>query len=145
MFKIKVKLLSESAKIPTRANPTDAGLDLYAAEGVYIRGGGTHQGVVDTGVAIEIPDGYVGLVFPRSSVGAKLNTTLSNSTGVIDSDYRGPIKVVLSNHSNMDVSFLAGDRVAQLVIVPILILDPVEVEQLTETGRGEGGFGSTGR
>lgn len=139
---LPVKLEHPDAVLPTRAHRTDAGLDLYSAETVIIKAGS--QGVVNTGISVAIPEGAAGFVFIRSSVGFKRNSTLSNSVGVIDSAYRGAIKVAITNHSNIDFEVRKGDRVAQIVIIPVLALNPISVNDLPSTDRGVGGFGSSG-
>ena len=101
--------------------------------------------MVPTGVAMEIPQGYAGLVFARSSMGAKRGLAPANKVGVIDSDYRGELRVVLHNHSGESQSIEPGERVAQLLIVPVLTPGFQETEKLSETNRGAGGFGSTGK
>ena len=141
-YNLRVKLLHEDAVVPTRAHQIDAGLDLYALEDVVVPY--QAQAVVRTGVAVAIPENVVGLVYVRSSIGFKHNVTLSNSVGVIDSTYRGEVKVALSNHSTSPFVVKKGDRIAQLVLTPILLATPIEVDELDETVRGEGGIGSTG-
>ncbi len=125
--------------LPQRANPTDAGADLRAAESLEIYPG--EQKLVDCGVAVKIPRSYAGFVFNRSSQG-KRGITIPHSVGVIDSDYRGNIKVILRNLSEDPYKIEKGDRIAQLVIVPILLCDFVDT--WNDTARGIGGFGSTG-
>ncbi len=125
--------------LPQRANPTDAGADLRAAESLEIYPG--EQKLVDCGVAVKIPRSYAGFVFNRSSQG-KRGITIPHSVGVIDSDYRGNIKVILRNLSEDPYRIEKGDRIAQLVIVPILLCDFVDT--WNDTARGTGGFGSTG-
>lgn len=144
---LKIRLTDKSL-MPTRSNPTDAGLDLRASEGKFINPG--KPTLIDTGVAVQIPVGFVGLVFSRSGL-AKHGVTLSNSVGVIDSDYRGNIMVsMMCNAENSaDVFIAKGDRIAQLVIVPIVlpqvwVVDEDDEEWLN-TSRGTGGFGSTGK
>ena len=140
---LKVKLLRDNAKPPHRAHELDAGLDLFSAQDTFTLA--PHcKGAVVTGVAVEIPPNHVGLVFVRSSIGFNLNTTLSNSVGVIDSDYRGEISVSLTNHGKKSVTINEGDKFAQLVIAPVLLPDVEVVDELSDTVRGEGGFGSTG-
>jgi dUTP pyrophosphatase len=129
----------DTAVIPTRANPGDAGLDLTATSVSFDEGKYTYG----TGLAVEIPEGYVGLLFPRSSI----NTTglhLANSVGVIDSGYRGEIKAVFYSHSSVE-SYQIGDRVAQLVILPCPQFEVEEVEELPDSVRGAQGFGSSGK
>lgn len=136
--------LNENAVLPTRAHEGDAGLDLYACESAHIGPG--ERWSIGTGVAVEIPDGHAGLVLPRSGLAKKNGITLVNSPGLIDAGYRGEIRVLLLNTDPAEVFRVApGDRIAQLVIVPIALAEPVEREALAESARGEGGFGSSGR
>lgn len=137
-IKVKIKRLSENAKLPTKAHPTDAGYDLYASSCHY-EDGMLHYG---TGVAVEIPAGYVGLVFPRSSI-ANTHLTLSNSVGVIDSGYRGEIKAKFRKGGSR--GYNVGDRIAQLIIMPYPEVTFEEVDELSESDRGVGGYGSSGR
>lgn len=119
-----------------------AGLDLFNnGEDVTIASG--DSAIVSTGTFFEIPEGYVGLVFVRSSIGFKYDCTLSNSVGVIDSDYRGEVKVKIKNLSGKEYTFKRGDRIAQIVILPC-INNFIQAEELNDTERGAGGFGSTG-
>lgn len=129
--------------MPTRAHPGDAGLDLRAAEEAHIGPG--ERWKVGTGIAVEIPGGHAGLVVPRSGLAERHGISLVNSPGVIDAGYRGEIGVILLNTDPAEIFRVApGDRIAQLVIVPVAELEPVEVEALTESERGTGGFGSSG-
>ncbi len=142
-MKIKAKLADPKLR-PVRAHATDAGADLRSVESVEIYPG--EQKLVDTGVAVMIPPNFVGLVFNRSSQG-KIGVQLANSVGVIDSDYRGNIKVLLKN--NGDDPYIINQfetRIAQLVIMPVLLADYVDThpEDWENTQRGTGGFGSTG-
>jgi dUTP pyrophosphatase len=141
--KIPVELLP-GAKAPVRAHPTDAGLDLFCH-------GETHWNIkpgekmrIHTGVMMAIPPGYAGFVYVRSGFGTENNTTLTNSVGVIDSDYRGEIMVTLTNHSDRFVTIEEGDKVAQIVIAPVFLGEVEVVDELDDTQRGSGGFGSTG-
>ncbi len=145
---MQYKLINSSAIhcMPTRANPTDAGLDLRALFEVTIHPNSV--ALIDTGIAVKIPVNHVGLVFQRSGL-TKHNITLANAVGVIDSDYRGQVLVALRNlNEETEFSVKAGDRIAQLVILPIVIPKLVEVnttkEDWNDTSRGSGGFGSTG-
>lgn len=126
---------------PYRANPTDAGADLVAKENTWLYNG--ERKLVKTGVAVEIPKGYVGLLIPRSSL-SKLGITMTNSIGVIDSDYRGELMASLMYHGEHCYEIQQGQRIVQLVIVPILLPEFNIVNKLDTTARGEGGFGSTG-
>ena len=141
---LQVKKLHPDAIIPTRAHATDAGLDLHALEEVTLSSVDKDPVVVRTGIATAIPVGAVGLVYIRSSLGFKHNITLANSVGVLDADYRGEIMVALHNSSNMPYTIKKGDRFAQLVITPALLISAQIVDELPETVRGKGGFGSTG-
>lgn len=143
---VKIKLLNERAVVPSYAHNTDAGLDLVATSRIYDKDGNITYG---TGVSVEIPEGYVGLVFPRSSI-SKKDLALSNSVGVIDSGYRGEIMAkfrptlpLAMRHyeSHYDI----GERVAQLIILPYPHIDFSVVDDLSSSERGEGGYGSTGK
>mgnify|MGYP003403545737 FL=1 len=135
--------LDDAATIPTRAHDGDAGLDLYALE--HVRIGPEERIAVRTGVAVEIPEGHAGLVLPRSGLARRHGISLVNSPGLIDAGYRGEIEVLIINNDPAVIFRAeAGDRIAQLVIVPVVIADPVEVESLSESERAEGGFGSSG-
>jgi dUTP pyrophosphatase len=136
--------LSEKAAVPTRAHAGDAGLDLYACEEAHIGPG--ERWSIGTGVALEIPEGHAGLVLPRSGLARKHGIALVNSPGLIDSGYRGEVRVLLLNTDPANTFKVeAGDRIAQLVIAPIALAEPVEVEALADSARGDGGFGSSGR
>jgi dUTP pyrophosphatase len=142
--KLRFALLTDSAKRPTRAHEGDAGLDLYAAEPAHIGPG--ERWSVPTGVAVEIPEGHAGLVLPRSGLAREHGIALVNSPGLIDSGYRGEIRVLLLNTDPAEVFRVQqGDRIAQLLVVGIAALEPVETEELAESARGDGGFGSSGR
>jgi dUTP pyrophosphatase len=138
------KRLHPQAALPARATPGSAGLDLSARLDSALTVPARGRAVVGTGIAAEIPAGTVGLVFGRSGLGIKRGITPANAVGVIDSDYRGEIMVGLANHSDEDYAVNPGERIAQLVLVPAVMAEPAEREELTETGRGEGGLGSTG-
>lgn len=133
-------LAEDKAFLPKRANPTDAGADLMSTQDLEIYP--QEQKLVDTGVAVKIPEGFAGFVFNRSSQG-KMGITIPHSVGVIDSDYRGNIKVILKNLGEDPYKISRGDRIAQLVILPIILCDFVDIWKDTE--RGTGGFGSTGK
>ena len=136
---IKTKRLTQTATIPTRGSEQAAGLDLYADVNFVVKAG-THA-IIPTGVAVAIPDGYCGQVWPRSGVSVRYGVDVL--AGVIDSDYTGEIKVVLQAGVH-DFEISQGDRIAQLLIVPVSMLDCVEVDSLDDTERGACGFGSTG-
>ena len=145
MSKIRVKKLHPNATLPTYGSADAVGADLYACleEAVTIQPGEVYW--VPTGIALEVPIGCAGLVYARSSMGAKRGLAPANKVGVIDPDYRGEIRVVLLNHSKEPQTLRPGERVAQFVITPVLTPAYEEVEELEATGRGAGGFGSTGR
>ncbi|PCG95182.1 DeoxyUTP pyrophosphatase [Penicillium occitanis (nom. inval.)] len=136
-----VKKLVESAKAPTRGSAFAAGYDLYSAKETVIPAKG--KGMVDTGLAIAVPEGTYGRVAPRSGLASK--NFIDTGAGVIDADYRGEVKVLLFNFSDVDFTVKEGDRIAQLVLERIYTPDVVVVEQLEESVRGAGGFGSTGK
>lgn len=141
---LRVSKLKGGAILPTRAHEGDAGLDLYACESAHIGPG--ERWSVGTGVAVEIPDGHAGLVLPRSGLAREHGISLVNSPGLIDSGYRGEISVLLLNTDPAETFRVApGDRIAQLVIAPIALAEPVEVDSLADSARGDGGFGSSGR
>jgi len=139
-MQIRIKKLHDKAVIPSYAKQGDAGMDLTCV------GWKTTETYVeyDTGLAMEIPEGHVGFLFPRSSV-SKTNLVLANCVGVVDSGYRGPVKLRFKElNGPIGGRYKEGDRVGQLIIMPVPNFNCVEVEELTETSRGEGGFGSTG-
>lgn len=142
---IKVKKLKLGATVPTMGSKFAAGADLYSAEDadVVIEPGETK--FIGTGLAMEIPEGYVGLVYARSGLACKRGLAPANKVGVVDSDYRGEIKVALHNHGKEAQTVEKGERIAQMVIAPYLSVNYEEADELSETERGEGGFGSTGR
>jgi dUTP pyrophosphatase len=141
---LPVAKLLENAVLPTRAHESDAGLDLYACEAAHI-GPGERWGV-GTGVAVEIPAGHAGLVLPRSGLAREHGISLVNSPGLIDAGYRGELRVLLLNTDPAETFRVEpGDRIAQLVLVPIALANPVEVAALSDSARGDGGFGSSGR
>ena len=141
---MKIKLLNEYAVEPTYGSDKAAGADLYAAieKDLYIYPHGTVM--IGTGIAMEIPDGYFGAIFARSGLASKQGLRPANAVGVIDSDYRGEVKVALHNDTNDTQIIQAGSRIAQLVILPYKPVTFEIVDDLDETDRGEGGFGSTG-
>jgi dUTP pyrophosphatase len=141
---LPVTKLKEGAQLPRRAHEGDAGLDLYACEVAHIGPG--ERWSVGTGVGVEIPAGHAGLIVPRSGLARDHGIALVNAPGVIDSGYRGELRVLLLNTDPAETFRVeAGDRIAQLVLTPIAIAEPVEAAALTESARGEGGFGSSGR
>lgn len=145
MKTVRVKKLHPNAKLPTYGSPEAAGADLYACleEAVTIQPGEVYW--VPTGIALEVPKGCAGLVYARSSMGAKRGLAPANKVGVVDSDYRGEIKVVLLNHGKQPQTLEPGERVAQFVITPVLMPVYEEATDLSNTDRGVGGFGSTGK
>ena len=138
-MKIKV-VLDKGARMPTRAHPHDAGLDLYAMHNAVIRPHG--RALLNTGVHFAIPVGYVGLLTSKSGLMSDDGVT---NRGTIDADYTGAVKVVLFNHSDKAVTIKKGEKISQIVILPIITPDPELVDSLEETDRCDGGFGSTGR
>ena len=142
-MKVNIKKLNENAKLPAYSSEFAAGADLYAAESVAIPAGETV--FVHTGIAMELPAGTVGLIYARSGLASKQDLAPANKVGVIDCDYRGEVVVALHNHGNMLRQVNAGDRIAQLVIAPYYVAEFEESETLSETVRGVGGFGSTGK
>jgi dUTP pyrophosphatase len=143
-MRLPVTVLAEGAKLPARAHEGDAGLDLHAAEAVTILPGG--RASVGTGIAVEIPPGHAGLVLPRSGLAARHGISLVNSPGLIDSGYRGEVRVLLLNTDReSEFAIEPGDRIAQLLITPFAEAEPVEAVELSVSARGEGGFGSSGR
>lgn len=135
--------LSESATLPTRAHDSDAGLDLYAAEGARVVPGARVS--VGTGLSVAIPEGLAGLVLPRSGLALKHGVTLVNAPGLIDPGYRGEVRIVLLNtDQTSEFKVAAGDRIAQLILVPVALATPLESDSLDATTRGSGGFGSSG-
>ncbi len=142
-LQIKFKKLNQNACMPTFGTEYSAGADLYSAEEeVVINAGET--AFIGTGLAMQIPTGLVGLIYARSGLACKKGLAPANKVGVIDSDYRGEIKVALHNHGKVPQIVLKGERIAQMVITSYFACDYIESEELDETVRGEGGFGSTG-
>lgn len=142
---LNIKRLTETAKIPTRGSDMAAGYDLYAdtAEAITIP---PHETVlVSTGITIEIPEGYFGAIFARSGLASKRGLRPANCVGVVDPDYRGAWMIAVHNDTDEMRTVEAGERIAQMVVMPYLSIDFEEVEELSETKRGDGGFGSTGR
>ena len=142
---MRVKKLRENAIIPTYGSPDAAGADLYACleADVTIEPGKTV--FIPTGLAMEVPKGYAGLIYARSSMGTKRGLAPANKVGVVDSDYRGEVMVALHNHGQQSQVVAHGERIAQLLVTPVLAPAFEECDDLTDTQRGTGGFGSTGR
>jgi dUTP pyrophosphatase len=140
---LPVRRLRAEAVLPARAHPGDAGLDLVAAEGCELAPGG--RAAVPTGLAVAIPEGHAGLVVPRSGLARRHGVTVANAPGLIDAGYRGELLVLLVNLGEASHRIAPGDRIAQLVIVPVAPAEAREVDRLPPSdGRGGGGFGSTG-
>ena len=140
---LEVQRLDPRATLPTRAHAGDAGFDLYAMEAVTLEPG--ERALVRTGVAIALPEGHAGLVLPRSGLAARHGIALTNAPGLIDSGYRGEIRVLLLNTDRREAFAIApGDRIAQLVLVAVPPAEAVAVAELGATERGNGGFGSSG-
>ncbi|KAK9368658.1 dUTPase-like protein [Lipomyces kononenkoae] len=137
---LQVKLLSDKAKVPTRGSALAAGYDIYGVEDYLIKA--QDRGIIETDIAVAIPAGYYGRIAPRSGLATKHG--LQTGAGVVDADYRGPLKILLFNHSNEDFQVHAGDRIAQMVIEKIITPEVVAVPELDNTERGSNGFGSTG-
>jgi dUTP pyrophosphatase len=141
---LPIARLKEGAQLPSRAHEGDAGLDLYACEAAHIGPG--ERWSVGTGVGVEIPAGHAGLVLPRSGLARDHGIALVNAPGLIDSGYRGELRVLLLNTDPAETFRVEpGDRIAQLVLTPIVTADVVEAQSLNESARGGGGFGSSGR
>jgi dUTP pyrophosphatase len=140
---LRMARLDERARLPTRAHDGDAGLDLYALEPAVLAPG--ERASVPTGIAVEIPPGHAGLVLPRSGLAARHGISVVNAPGLIDSGYRGEVRVLLLNTDRARPFELdGGDRIAQLVLVPVALPTPTEVDALSDSERGAGGFGSSG-
>ncbi|MDA8262427.1 MAG: dUTP diphosphatase [Actinomycetota bacterium] len=143
MLEVKFTRISATATVPAYARPGDAACDLVAAEAAKI--GPLGRATVGTGIAVEIPPGFAGFVLPRSGLASRHGLTLANAPGLIDSGYRGELKVALLN-ADPEQPFLVspGDRIAQFLVLPVPVIAWVEAQSLSDSGRGEGGFGSTG-
>ena len=144
MLDLKIKKLNVNATIPTYGSAFAAGADLYSCEGEmdFLPG---ETKLVHTGIAMEIPNGYVGLIYARSGIATKRGLAPANKVGVIDSDYRGEIMVALHNHSESTAKIEAAERIAQIVITPYLTVNFTLADELDDTVRGASGFGSTGK
>jgi dUTP pyrophosphatase len=144
-MELRFERLDQAARLPTRANPGDAGLDLYAAEPAKLAPAGGRASV-GTGLAVEIPPGHAGLVLPRSGLAARDGITLANAPGLVDSGYRGELRVLLLNTDpEREFEVAPGDRIAQLVLTAFAAAGPVSVPGLSSSARGTDGFGSSGR
>ena len=143
-FKMKIKKLNDRAIVPTYGSEFSAGADLYSCEESDAVIGVGETRLIHTGIALEIPSGYVGLIYARSGLATKRGLAPANKVGVIDSDYRGEIMVALHNHGSLPQTIGHDERIAQMVIAPFLKAEYELTEELGDTVRGEGGFGSTG-
>lgn len=141
---VKVKKLNQNAILPTYGSEFAAGADLYACTEEPITIAPSETVMIKTGLAMEIPEGYAGLIYPRSGLSSKRGLAPANKVGVVDPDYRGEFMVALHNHSLTPQTVEPHERIAQLVITPFLSADFTVVDELNDTVRGEGGFGSTG-
>jgi len=140
---LRVRRLDDRAVLPTQAHAGDAGLDLHALDGATLAPG--ERAAIATGIAVEIPAGHAGLVLPRSGLALRHGIALVNAPGLIDSGYRGELRVLLLNTDRAAAfGIAAGDRIAQLVVVPVQTVSIVEAEELSVSARGAGGFGSSG-
>lgn len=143
-MKINIKKLNDKAVIPVYGSEFAAGADLYACIDKDVEIAPHTTEVIPTGIALELPVGYAGLIYARSGLATKKGLAPANKVGVVDCDYRGEVKVALHNHSETAQTVATGERVAQLVITPYITARFVEAEELSDTARGAGGFGSTG-
>jgi len=144
-MKVRVKKLDGRAILPTYGTEYSAGADLYNMSGNAVSIAPGETVLIKTGLAVEIPEGYCGLIFARSGLATKRGLAPANKVGVIDADYRGEVMVALHNHSDKAAEIDGGERIAQLAIVPFLKAEYELTDALSDTVRGEGGFGSTGR
>ena len=144
-YPVKIKKLNENAIVPTYGSEFAAGADIYACEGEAISINPHETKLIHTGIAMEVPVGYAGLIYARSGIASKRGLAPANKVGVVDSDYRGEVMVALHNHSEVVQSIENGERIAQLVIAPYITADFILSDELEDTDRGEGGFGSTGK
>ena len=145
MSVIRVKKLNEKAILPTYGSAEAAGADLYACLDAPVTVQPGETAWIPTGIALEVPKGCAGLVYARSGLACKKGLAPANKVGVVDSDYRGPVTVVLHNHGAEAQTIAHGERIAQMVITPVLTPAYEVAEELSDTGRGQGGFGSTGK
>ncbi|WP_218081549.1 dUTP diphosphatase [Anthocerotibacter panamensis] len=139
---LKIKKLHPQARLPVYAHPGDAGLDLFALEAILLKAGA--RALVKTGIALDLPEGTEAQVRPRSGLALNYGITVLNSPGTIDQAFRGEIGVILINHSDQDFQVTSGMKIAQMVVQPVFRVRVVEVEELSTSVRGAGGFGSTG-
>lgn len=145
MEKIRVKRLKNEASLPTYGTAEAAGADLYACLESPVTIAPGESAFIPTGIALEVPRGCAGLIYARSGLACKRGLAPANKVGVVDSDYRGEITVVLHNHGTLPQTVSHGERVAQFIITPVLTPEYIAVEELTDTQRASGGFGSTGK
>ncbi len=145
MQTVKYIKLNDKAVVPTYSTVSSAGADLYACMGKSVSIAPGESVLIHTGIAMQIPEGLVGLIYARSGIATKRGLAPANKVGVIDSDYRGEIMVCLHNHSSVTQEIADGERIAQLVLTPYIQASFEETDTLDETQRGEGGFGSTGK
>ena len=143
-YNVRIKKLRENAVVPTYGSEFAAGADLYAAVEESVTIAPSETKLIPTGLAMEIPVGYAGLVYARSGLASKRGLAPANKVGVIDSDYRGEVMVALHNHGTKAQTIEMGERIAQMVIAPFITANFIESETLEDTVRGAGGFGSTG-
>lgn len=144
-YSVRIKKLNDKAIIPTYGSEFAAGADLYACTNEPVTINPHETVLVHTGIAMEIPVGYAGLIYARSGIASKRGLAPANKVGVVDSDYRGEIMVALHNHSEAAQTIESGERIAQLVIAPYVTAEFILSDELDDTERGEGGFGSTGK
>ena len=144
-FDLRIKKLRDNAQMPTYGSEFAAGADMYAAIDEAVTIGPNETKLIPTGLAFEIPEGYAGFVYARSGLASKKGLAPANKVGVIDADYRGEVMVALHNHGTEAQTVEAGERIAQMIIAPFVTVNYVFSDELDDTVRGEGGFGSTGR
>ena len=142
MIKVKIKKIKDNATVPKYAHPSDAGVDLYSTEDYIIKPG--KRILVSTGISMAIPEGYEGQIRPKSGLALKQGISVCNTPGTIDAGYRGEVGVIAINHGNEDHNIEKGKKIAQMVFNKVEEADFEEVEDLDDTSRGDGGFGSTG-
>lgn len=144
-IQVKVEKMPHCKELPRYATPGAAGMDLTFASDEPLSVGPGKRAKLPTGIKLEIPVGYEAQVRPRSGLAAKAGISLTNCVGTIDCDYRGEVMVLIINHGEETYTFSPGERIAQMVIVPVPVVELVEVDRVADTERGEGGFGSTGK